>query len=405
MATTFSDLQVKPHAPVQLDNPTMTRRTLDTSPSLSPVRSISSISRVHTPSSSVPDTPLLPTRPSSPEKNILRSSDPSNFLTALAAQERRVLELKEELQKAESQLEKLKEQWAAHEAVKKRNELRRSEQLQMLKISLATPCRQEEPTQATRGLHRGKLGLSHSRSSQRKVFSGSRHTRALSLLSPKDSSLQSKLTANNKHDDSVGQQRTEIGVPPTISEKARPQSTYRPPEEYHISTDKDAILETGKQIVGDFRQGLWTFFEDLRQVTVGEEAPNASKRATNHSMGHRARKPSKNQANPAEEKVNINSTHAIALDVAHMQYINGAAPLETSGLLRRAQKEDTQGPDGNTPETRLVDPDCSVSEEGWDNWDSCDNFQNAKPTVAEQRDSKPTNSPLTESSSPHSCIG
>ena len=48
----------------------------------------------------------------------------TNFLTAIAAQERRVLELKEELQRAETELKKLKKSWANHEVYKKKNDVR-----------------------------------------------------------------------------------------------------------------------------------------------------------------------------------------------------------------------------------------------------------------------------------------
>jgi septal ring factor EnvC (AmiA/AmiB activator) len=59
-------------------------------------------------------------------------NDSNGFLVALAGQERRVLELKEELQKAEDELKRLKKQWAHHEAHKKKAEIRHVEQLQPL---------------------------------------------------------------------------------------------------------------------------------------------------------------------------------------------------------------------------------------------------------------------------------
>lgn len=84
------------------------------SPSRSSVRSSSSQSQAHTPSSSVPNTPLLPTGPPTPEKRSPYPADSISFLIALAAQERRVLELREELHKADEDLEKLKKQRAVH---------------------------------------------------------------------------------------------------------------------------------------------------------------------------------------------------------------------------------------------------------------------------------------------------
>lgn len=37
------------------------------------------------------------------------------------------------------------------------------------------------------------------------------------------------------------------------------------------SPTKDVILNGGKKMASDLREGLWTFFEDMRQATVGEE--------------------------------------------------------------------------------------------------------------------------------------
>ena len=88
----------------------------------------SNASKILTPVPSISAITLKPDRPPSPEKKALYDSN--TFLTALASQERRVLELKEELQKAETDLEKLKRQWTTHEAAKKRNELRQIEPLQ-----------------------------------------------------------------------------------------------------------------------------------------------------------------------------------------------------------------------------------------------------------------------------------
>jgi Domain of unknown function (DUF4048) len=39
---------------------------------------------------------------------------------------------------------------------------------------------------------------------------------------------------------------------------------------------REALLRTSKQMASDFREGLWTFFEDLRQATVGDEGINGT---------------------------------------------------------------------------------------------------------------------------------
>ena len=249
----------------------------EVSPSRSSIQS-SGPSRVHTPSSSVPNTPLIAARPSSPEKQLPHPADPNSFLTALAAQERRVLELKEELQKAEAELEKLKKQWASHEATKKRNELRHLEQLQPLNTSLAglPASHDEESTRVNRGLDRRKRTTSSAKASQRTVFSGSRHTRTLSLLSPKESTAGSQLQLHGKGPLKHPLERASGAVvPTTVHELGTSTDGPGAVADLYKGPSREIIVETGKQLVGDFRQGLWTFFDDLRQVTVGDEAASS----------------------------------------------------------------------------------------------------------------------------------
>ena len=285
MADLMESLQYNSMPPPSLVQAASTaRKGSDASPSRSSFQS-SNASRIHTPSTSVPNTPILATRPASPERKSVFPAESDSFLSALATQERRVLELREELQKAEADLGKLKKQWAAHEAKKKRNEARHSEQLQTLKTSLPdyTAIRDESPTSANRELDRRKSLSTSTRTSQRKVFSGSRHTRALSLLA----------TSNKKADpqypprgDSLSMKAKENpdNIEP-IPELDVVEQSSDPGKKELKSPDRDIILETGKQLVGDFRQGFWTFVEDLKQVTVGDQASpidRQSPRSRNH---------------------------------------------------------------------------------------------------------------------------
>lgn len=251
------------------------------SPSRSSIRSSSSQSQAHTPSSSVSNTPLLPTRPPSPEKGSTHPADSNSFLTALAAQERRVLELREELHKANEDLEKLKRQWATHEATKKKNELRHLQQLQPINtppLSSVMPS-DDDSARASRGVDRRRITPSSIKPSHRKVFAGSRHTQALSLLSPKDTQSHSKLLVREKELSKLHQATAnDVAVPATVPElspldtESGSDDSYRGPQK----DQKDVILETGKQLVGDFRHGLWSFFEDFKQLTVGDEGINTA---------------------------------------------------------------------------------------------------------------------------------
>ncbi|KAL9125022.1 MAG: hypothetical protein Q9217_005715 [Psora testacea] len=376
MATTESLQPTRVHVPLRLDTLQTVRRSLDVSPSRSSTNSNSSYSKVHTPSSSVPNTPLIPTRPPSPEERPSHPAESNTFLTVLAAQERRVFELKEELQKAESDLQKLKRQWEAHEVVKKRNELRRLEPLQPLACTLAvsTVSQEGDLLRSIRGRDRRDLALSSARASQRKVFSGSRHTRTLSLLSPKEP-MESATSLPNvpvRPSSSEGKPNN-IHVPPTISESSRTQRAAKIPGEIHRSPDKDAIFESGRQLVGDFRQGLWTFFEDLKQVTVGEEVSSSSDRTIHHQPGHLSRAVTTN--NGASIIVEDTTTRLAkpTPSPGRTQQKHRIVPIS----IESSFKPLAQVKPGMSTEPRrsgldnIQANDATESEDdGWDNWDS-----------------------------------
>ena len=125
----------------------------------------------------------------------------AEFLTLLAAQERKVLELKEELQKAEADLSTLKKQWATFEAHKKRDEVKQVKKLHPVALTdvagseaAATEEEVDEERRRKRAMversyanqtastSNGGYGLS--RKGSKRLFEGGRHTRTLSLLSP-----------------------------------------------------------------------------------------------------------------------------------------------------------------------------------------------------------------------------
>lgn len=172
--------------------------------------------------------------------------------------------MKEEVLKAEAELGRLKKQWAVHEATKKKNELRHIEQLQPFNAtqSGAAISHDEDSGRLNKELDRRRMMSSNVRSSQRTVFSGSRHTRTLSLLSPKEAKASLGEIAPPK-----GQLETVTDAPEHSTSHELGTSTDGPiaSDELHKGPPKDLILETGKQIVGDFRQGLWTFLEDLAE--------------------------------------------------------------------------------------------------------------------------------------------
>ena len=268
-------VQISRNCPSRLEATTIPRRTLDVSHNHSSLQS----SHVHTPSISDPNTPFPSASGSMPEEKQTHYGNSNTFLRELAAHERQVLELKEELEKAEDELDNLKRQWASQEATKKRNEVQHVEQLQPFTTSLSRGLisRDAEMITAARDAERPRMSPSPTKPFQRTVFSGSRHARTLSLLSPKESL---RASGSRPRDwEGMGYE--------SVTARCSEETTSIP--DLNTSTDgssdsfmcrhdppKDIFLETGKQLVGDFRQGLWTFFEDLRQVTVGDEAVRSS---------------------------------------------------------------------------------------------------------------------------------
>ena len=356
----------------------MIRGSSEVSPSRSSIQS-SGQSRVHTPSSSVPNTPLIAARPSSPETNLPHPADPNSFLTALAAQERRVLELKEELQKAEAELEKLKKQWASHEATKKRNELRHLEQLQPLSTSLTglSASHDEELFRVNRELDRRKRTTSSVKASQRTVFSGSRHTRTLSLLSPKDSTAGSQSPLQGKGPLKRPVERVSGAVvPSTVHELGTSTDGPNVVADLYKGPSREVIVETGKQLVGDFRQGLWTFFDDLRQVTVGNEAASSPDTRVQSSL------PSGNLAkrHGLREK-GFNAKECAIASAETLRYSDNVAPEpspRTSNLKRGGESAGPGVPATTTlASTEVYDLQRNVNnsssdsdDDGWENWDT-----------------------------------
>ncbi|PYH46302.1 uncharacterized protein BP01DRAFT_355943 [Aspergillus saccharolyticus JOP 1030-1] len=229
--------------------------------------------------------------------------DGSGLLTAIASQERKVLELREELHRAETELDSLKKQWASTEKTKKRTEIsHRAEPLVSLRspdepafphrrdhsvssagsssaqvrLSRELERRQSLRAAATKGTNVSANG--------RRVFRGS-HTRALSLLSPTTGSGDSKTAFESETGSHrIGRSPRSATLPSSVERNAITGGGSSKPADDMISQwrntmpppSRDAIVRTGKQMASDLREGLWTFLEDIRQATVGEEGISAT---------------------------------------------------------------------------------------------------------------------------------
>ena len=252
--------------------------------------------------------------------SLSRSPSPtgSKFLTAVAAQERRVLELKEELQKAERELINLKKQFATHEALRKRNDPRRPQQLQTMEAALSPESSDDDRSSSSRYMFREmekrKAILNGVRPHQRTVFSGSRHARTLSLLSPDKTSAPLAFPRPDNRDvikePSKASEHVRSVTSPSLS--MSPYDSEDSTGKYrHDGINKEAIVRTGKQMASDLRQGLWTFIEDLRQATVGDEGINATQVRGAHSnlTSPKSRSPHRlGYSNQARKQFTTNST-------------------------------------------------------------------------------------------------
>ena len=231
----------------------------------------------------------FPAPPVRPLASAQSSPVDNTFLTALAAQERRVLELKEELQRAEQELDKLKKQWTAQENAKKRQSAHRTQALRPVSIDLGSGLDgnvvDDSSASIQKELEKRKTITNVSRPTHRRVFSGSRHTRALSLLSPEkmnqtfsqtsQSSSQFSSQTEQPRSSATSQPRrptliSRLNTAPDLLEQIRNTNTMDDITSPISDTSKEGF-RISRQMATDFKDGLWTFFEDLRQATVGDE--------------------------------------------------------------------------------------------------------------------------------------
>lgn len=359
---------------------------------------------------SISNTPIVPERPPSPEKKAFHDSN--TFLTALAAQERRVLELKEELQKAEVDLEKLKKQWATHEAAKQRNELRQLEPLQPL-LAPSTNMNtygESDAARMTREQERRKLKPITTRQPQRTVFSNSRHTKTLSLLSPILPSegyiyvSDTRVSAKMRRGTTDGLPRSRA-IPdmsaPAASSSCQPNATSS--RQLTQGQSRDDIVDTGRQLIGDLREGLWTLFEDLRQATVGEDIDTIARGAPKKMAG--------NQKSDDESKATLSKCH----DTKQPQIpARGPSLYEKPSILDTAAAEVGVMKDhhvkSSPPATKSKhQPHMTIQtippeSDGWDNWDSSPRQSSPLQSSMKSRGLDSLASPVTDCSTPRTSI-
>ncbi|KAG9679580.1 DNA ligase/mRNA capping enzyme, partial [Aureobasidium melanogenum] len=359
----------------------------------------------------LPYTPLLPEKPTLPA-----GPTDSAFLTALAAHERRVLELREELIKAEHELHRLKQTWAAHEAHKKRqHDPRRLHKMQSMHPAVDTA----DPAISSRqhDMERRRALLTSNKNSNRTVFSGSRHARALSLLSP-----------------------DAMRPPPArLQPQPRPeQDSSRPPHPARVPTDADlttevartaddaidlglpreVLLKTGKQMASDFRDGLWTFIEDLRQATVGDEGINGTTSRTQSRSPNPSRSPGP-QPSRASLKPSPNTQPLKRSATTGSRRTNSRSPAPSAaeeiayldiGNSFWKEHDPTPAPILRKPSKKSIHPPAKVNRastsslDAWESWDPTVPTSDPKPSRSNSSVSEPHTSSSPDGTSPRTSM-
>jgi hypothetical protein len=240
-----------------------------------PIALPNSLSSRPTPTSSMPPTPIDTATYNSPV-------DSDDFIVAIAAQERRVLELREELTRAEAELKKLQRQWTISEGCKKRPQSQTVEPIRTLApaATLTHDSKDSPIGKRNSELERRKaILLAQSqgtpRQHKRTVIRGG-HTRTLSLLSP----------TKSVGDMPIHEDRDSPRSPDSYLSRS-PSSGAYPLNKRATWAPRQSQQPVGvKQLANDFKHGLWTFVEDLRQATVGDESISGTTNRTT-DMGSR----------------------------------------------------------------------------------------------------------------------
>ena len=328
------------------------------------------------------------------------------LLTAIAAQERKVLELKEELQKAEAELASLKKQWATEEQGRKNTQIvHHAEALKPLRQSQILAReegilgdgdkrrsidrmsvdlrRQNSISRSSIDSPSGSEGMSVS-ARGRTVFQSSRHARTLSLLSSASVPTQKPVTQVETGDLRRGSRYPRSQTLPSMERDANQtagastatasqteKAMWRkslPPIAQDPATE--ALMRTGRQMVSDFREGLWTFVEDLRQATVGDDSPASQGQLIRRASGQSGSASSSRERSSGPRTRNANGLSrssssgktptATHQEISFWSEFGIDAPEQTQPASGQGQDDQK-----NNDESSLLDFDDS-----WDDWDA-----------------------------------
>lgn len=353
-------------------------------------------------------------------------ADGPDFLTLIAGQERRVMELKEELQKAETELLGLKKQWTMFEANKKHAEIRNK----TVKLGPVSPKsartnaeddaervrrREAAREKKLRDLALRELGSDSSNSNgvKRKVFAG-RHTRTLSLLQNNvlDSEQNSQLhklkrdpeelpspaaDAGPDEENNRRTQRPSISRQPTLQELISGSATGAAQMNFgktykelaqasrkSLPPGTDVFVKQGKQVYDGINQGFWNFVEDIRQATVGDEPvngvpadprrelrrPKSAKRLNGEESCEKHTRPNRKGSKKSDlhKGDKDNFWKEFGLETPKNQRQSHDSTIKTA-TTKEEKHESKSSTDSQCPPSLLADLlDVNEDDEAWDNW-------------------------------------
>lgn len=289
-----------------------------------------------------------------------------------------MLELREDLKNAEAELTRLKKQWGAFDSVRKRNAMVNGEPLRQ-SISLQNSPVVDDVEGKRRSIEldrRRSMLMSQQLSRETTPISGRRrvicggHTRALSLLSPTkpDGAFPILGDALDGHTPPVKDSEPHfqnLTRQPLAANGISKRATWTP-----RSSSSSPPNNGVKQMAEDFKAGLWTFVEDLRQVAVGDEPINgvpSSHRRTSGRQSESDRDKETIRASVTSSRPHINSV-----------FSNDQTPTPSSRFCDPLKESDTAnlGRPKRTNSKRTkhfswtpLTAD-SFDDSDWSNWDS-----------------------------------
>ncbi|UKZ72771.1 hypothetical protein TrVFT333_000406 [Trichoderma virens FT-333] len=275
--------------------------------------------------SSVPQTPL-----ETPTSIATSPSNANEFIIAIAAQERRVLELKEELATAEIELARLKKQWASEEVYRKRSNSHRGDPFgnpqAVIDDDALVASRRSVELDRRKHILQGQTTPAQAR---RKVIL----TQADPVALPSVEQRMAQLTD------------------PTLNKRA----SWQPRSQQSV-----ASVVGVASVVEDFKLGFRAFVEDIRQITVGDEpVTGQSQRPMSTSIAN-AREQDTSKPNHATTHTRTSSNEGSSTAASTTSQANRTPELKPKTGTGKGNNKFSWTPLGFD----------SVDDTDWSNWDS-----------------------------------